>query len=114
MKRYTILVLAGLIAGSSVAYAETIRGMINTIDAARDMVGITRSDAAGTQPQEVNVKVTRDTKTKNVATLKDLQVGQEVKVDAKEDKAGGVWVAKTVEVTTPDAMSAPATAPTAG
>ena len=99
MKRYIYLLLFGFLLTQSVVYAETIRGMITNLDPATNTLLIRRTDTSSTTSQDINVKVKTDTKTTNVASLKELQVGHEVKIDAKEDKASGVFEAKSIEVT---------------
>ncbi len=99
MKRYIYPLFFGLLLMQPAAYAETIRGMITNLDPANNIVIVRRADASNSVPQDVNVRVKTDTKTKNVASLKELQVGHEVKIDAKEDKASGVYEAKFIEVT---------------
>src|SRR5262245_45890117 len=95
MKRSVYGFLVGLLLVPAVARAEMIQGMITAIDPANDTLGVRKSGSS----QQLNIKVKSDTKTKNVASLKELQVGQQVKIDAKEDKSAGVWEAKSVEVT---------------
>ena len=100
MKRYLRLSLAGALCLPAAAYAEMIQGSITHVDSANDMLSIRQASAPAGSPQEINVRVKSDTKTKNVASLHELQVGQEVKIDAQENKAGGgLLEAKTIEVT---------------
>jgi hypothetical protein len=49
-------------------------------------------------PQELQLRVVRDAKLKNITSLKDLQDGNQVKVDVKQNKDLGVWEAKSVEL----------------
>ena len=109
VKRYLRLSLAGALCLPAAAYAEMIQGMITHVDTANDMLSIRQTSAPAGSPQEVNVRVKSDTKTTNVASLHELQVGQEVKIDAQGNtSAGGVLEAKTIEVTggTPVAATA--------
>src|SRR5437879_6166125 len=99
MKRFIYLSLFVFFLAQSAAYAETIRGMITNLDPTNNMLIVRRTDASSSTSQDINVKVQTDTKTKNVASLKELQVGHEVKIDAKENKASGVFEAKSIEVT---------------
>ncbi|MBI2095242.1 MAG: hypothetical protein HYT89_03645 [Candidatus Omnitrophica bacterium] len=110
MRRYIYLSLLAFCLAQSVAYAEMIRGVIVNLDPAHDTLSVKRTDASKDKPQQLDVKVKSDTQTKNVASLKELQVGHEVKIDAKEDKTSGVYEAKSVEVTSAQSAQAPSSA----
>ena len=97
-KRYIYSLFLAFLFAQPNAYAETIRGMITDLDAAHDILIVRRTDPSKEMEQQLNIKVKSDTKTKNVASLKELQVGHEVKMDVKEDKMTGIYEAKSIEV----------------
>lgn len=94
--RTAFVIASGLFFWSWVC-AEAIQGTITSMDVSKNKLNVTRTDIVKS-PQVVNVVVKDETQTKNVASLKELQVGQEVKIDAAEDKASGVWEARSIEV----------------
>jgi hypothetical protein len=98
MKRCIYLLLFGFFAAQTVGYAEMIQGMIVTLDSANNMLIVRRTDTPKDGVQQITVKVKSDTKTQNVASLNELKMGQEVKIDAKESNPG-VYEAESVEVT---------------
>ena len=99
MKRSIYLLIAGFVLSQSAAYAEVIQGMIINVDPASDMISVRQAVPSKHTPQQLEIKVKNDTKTKNVASLKELRVGQEVRVDAKENKQTNLFEAKSIEVT---------------
>lgn len=101
--RTTIGLLAlGLFLLQAFASAEVIQGSVQRIDAANDTLYIRRFDADidknGKLPREFELKVGREAKLKNIASLQDLENGSPVKVDVKQNKNLGVWEAKSVEL----------------
>lgn len=99
MKRYIYLLAFGFLFSQSAVYAETIRGMITNLDSTNNVLSIRRTDNSKTTAEQLAIQVKSDTQTKNVASLKELQVGHEVKIDAKENKTSGLFEAKSIEVT---------------
>ena len=108
MKRYIYLLVFGFLFTQTAVYAETIRGMIINLDQANNILSVRRTDNSKNTPEQVAVQVKSDTETKNVASLKELQVGHEVKIEAKENKTSGLLEAKSIEVT--NGQTAPAQA----
>ncbi len=94
------LALLGSIAFASAASAEMVHGSVQKLDAANNMLTIRRIETDKNQnlPQEMQLKVQRDSKLKNIASLQDLQNGNQVKVDVKQNKDLGIWEAKSVEL----------------
>ena len=103
MKRTVYLMIGGLLLASGAAYAEMIQGTVASVDPSNHQICI--------QPSDVTkglkfVQFKNDTRTMNVASPQDLQVGQEVKVDAKKG-SNNQLEAKSIEVTaTPLAQAA--------
>ena len=108
MKRMFIAVIAGvgMLLLQTYAYADRIEGTIKNIDSTNRMLTIERSDAKADQAKEIQVKVTDDAKFKNFNTLGELQNGQAVKLDARENKDLGSWDAKSVELKEAEAEKA--------
>ena len=98
MKKHFYLML-GMILSASVASAEMIQGTIAFVDPTSHMISVRRFDKARSGPAQFLVKIKDDTKTRNVASASELQVGQEVKVDARQNRTEKILEADTIEVT---------------
>ena len=93
MKRSVCMWIAGLVLASNAAYAEMIQGTIASVDASNSRFSVESADKG---VQMVEFKDT--TKTKNLLSPQNLQVGQEVKVNATK-KSDDVLEAKSIELT---------------
>ena len=95
MKRSIYLLIGGLALASNAAYAEMIQGTIASVDPSRSQFSIQPMDTSK-DVQHVEFKDT--TRTKNLLSPQNLQVGQEVKVDVKK-RSGDLLEAKSIELT---------------
>ena len=100
MKRMllTVIVGVGLLLPQTTVYADSIEGMIKNVDSTSRTLTIERSNAKAGEAREIQVKIPEDAKFKNFNTFGELQNGQEVKLDARENKDLGSWDAKSVEL----------------
>ncbi len=97
MKRYIYGLLGSFFLFSSVAYAEMIRGSITFVDTTNNRISIQPADPG--KSSQLLIKMRSDTRTRNVSSIGDLKVGQEVKVDAKQNRQENILEAKSIEVT---------------
>lgn len=102
MKKALPIVFASLFLMSAPSYADWMQGVVKGIDG--QSLTIDRTDAAenDAKPRELKVKILENAKLKNISALGDLQNGQEVKVDARENKEQGFWDANYVELINSD------------
>ena len=103
MKKTTIVTLAlGLLAFQTIASAEVIYGYVQKVDPASNTIMIDRLDTAKNKnqnlPEQLQLKVSRDAKLKNIAAITDLKKDNAVKVDAKQNADLGIWEANSVEL----------------
>ena len=97
MKRYFYPIVAGLLLTASAAQAEMIQGAITFVDSTNNMISIRPVDPESAQ---LIIKIKADTKTRgNINSVGELQAGQEVKVDAHQNKAENILEANSIEVT---------------
>jgi hypothetical protein len=107
MKR-VLFFIVGLIASvfllQTPSYAAWMQGKIKNVDNNSRMITIDSADAqkAGASSSEIQVKVLENAKFKNISSLNDLKSGQEVKVDARNNKEQGFWDANYIEVLAKD------------
>lgn len=82
------------------AFAETIKGAITKVDVAASDIYIHRTEINKNKdlPQDLQLKVGREAKLKNITSLADLKNGNEVNVKVKENKNLGIWEARSVEL----------------
>jgi hypothetical protein len=98
MKKILPIVFAGLFLMQAPSYADWMKGVVKGVEG-KD-VTISRTDASDndSKPRELKVKILENAKLKNISSLGDLKSGQEVKVDARENKEQGFWDANYVEL----------------
>jgi hypothetical protein len=102
MKKILPIVFAGLFLMAAPSYADWMQGVVKGVegqDLTIDRTDATENDA---KPRELKVKILDNAKLKNISALEDLQNGQEVKVDARENKEQGFWDANYVELINSD------------
>ena len=86
-KKYLFMMLLGLVAIPSLAYAEMISGTITSIDMTGNKITLLRSDTQ----DSVTVKV------RDAGGLANLQTGSTVSLDANRKLFGG-WEAKSLDL----------------
>ena len=99
MKKVLALALLTLmVVASGVAYAETVKGEVTSVDLAGKVITITKAAEAGAAAETAKVSVS-DTTTYSgeVTALAELVEGDKVTVEADKDAAGN-WTAKSVDV----------------
>ena len=100
-RRWNILGILGCLTliFSMNAHAETFRGEIKNLNAdANSFVLIKTEQETGKKavPQELNVQVSPKAKFAGVASLQELRAGDEIKVNAKQNKKTGQWEARSL------------------
>ena len=101
MKKCLYFFVGGLLLASS-AHAEMIQGTIAFVDATNQMISVRPFDTSKYGPTQLLVKLKEDTKTRNVDSTDELTEGQEVRVDAHQNRAQNVLEARSIEVTGPE------------
>jgi hypothetical protein len=98
MKRIVTSLFVALVLFQASAYAETVTGTVKNVSAADMKLTIARNDDNNDLPQNLDLVVQTDAHLKNIVSLKDLQAGNEVKVNVKQNKDARIWEAKSVEL----------------
>jgi hypothetical protein len=101
MKKALPIIFAGLFLVQAPVYADWMQGIVQGIEG--KTVTIDRTDDAGndSDPRQLKVKVLDNAKLKNISAVEELQNGQEIKVDARNNKEQGFWDANYVELVNP-------------
>lgn len=96
-KAFVLALVALMLTASGVAYAETVKGEVASVDLEGKVIGVTTTDAAGAATTS-NVSVS-DTTTYSgeVTALAELVEGDQVTIEATAD-AEGKWTATSVDV----------------
>lgn len=99
MKKLSMSLLAvALIAGLQAwAFAAEVRGTVASVDGAAGQLVVQVTDAAGAVDEKA-ISVDAATQFTGVASVEELEAGDEVAVMAEEDAAAGGWKATSVEV----------------
>jgi hypothetical protein len=98
MKKTLPLIVASLFLMQTASYADWMQGIVKKVEG-KDIT-INRTDATqnDSNPRELKVKILDNAKLKNISSLNDLKSGEEVKVDARNNKEQGFWDANYVEL----------------
>jgi hypothetical protein len=99
MKKITLpLIFAGLFLVQAPSYADWMQGVVQGLEG--KTVTINRTDDSGndSDPRQLKVKILDNAKLKNISAVEDLKNGQEIKVDARNNKEQGFWDANYVEL----------------
>jgi len=104
MKKALPIVFASLFLVQAPSYADWMKGVVKSVDSAGKTVTIDRTDASenDSKPRELKVKIVDNAKMKNISSIDELQNGQEVKVDARDNKEQGFWDANYIELINAD------------
>jgi hypothetical protein len=107
MKKALPLIIASLFLAQAPSYADWMKGVVQSIDG--KTVTINRSDATenDSNPRQLKVKILENAKLKNISSVSDLKNGQEIKVDARNNKEQGFWDANYVELINSDKNEKP-------
>ncbi len=98
MKRFIFLSLFGILMAQS-AYAETVQGVIVNMNPVTDTLSIKRTDISPNAAiQELYVKVSNDTLTKNFTSLDQLKIDHKVKMDVTQGDAPVLMDAQSIEI----------------
>lgn len=112
MKKLYTMAVIGLLALQGSAFAETFKANVVSIDPVQNRLTVSPIEKTDKLPASIDLAVKEDAKFKGgAATLADVNPGDEVKVNAKEEE-NGAWLAKSVEVTAASAGTAAAQANT--
>ncbi len=106
MKKALPLIFAGLFLVQAPVYADWMQGIVQGIEG--KTVTIDRTDASenDNNPRQLKVKVLDNAKLKNISAVEELQSGQEIKVDARNNKEQGFWDANYIELVNPQGQAA--------
>ena len=98
---FAALLVSLMVTGSLTVYADIFKGEIKGINADSGLVIILPKDpATGTIGiDQLQVQTSSKTKLENFASLNELRLGDELKVDGKQDKKSGICNAKSLSVT---------------
>jgi hypothetical protein len=98
MKKTLPLIIASLFVMQTASYADWMQGVVQKVEG-KDIT-INRTDATenDSNPRELKVKILDNAKLKNISAISDLKNGEEVKVDARNNKEQGFWDANYVEL----------------
>jgi Cu/Ag efflux protein CusF len=89
-----------IIFAASASNAETVEGVVDKVDTENNKLTISRTDDENKDlPKEIDVTVTRDADLEGIVSLDDLEEGNQVKVEVKENKDLRVWEADKIELT---------------
>jgi hypothetical protein len=112
MRKTLPLLVASLFLLQTPSYAAWMSGVVKTVEDRIVTVERANSELQEAYPKELRVKILDNAKLKNIASLNDLQAGNEVKLDARANKEQGVWDANYIELIDSDKNPEAATAPT--
>lgn len=107
MKKMSILALsaAGMMLMSGAAFAEMISGKITSIDPTEKSFKLQRLDSASGKTQELEIKVEDQTRYDGIQSLVDLQVGDEIQVEADQNILTRAWKARSIASASADAAA---------
>jgi len=102
MNKTLPIIFMSLFLMQTTSYADWMKGVVKDVQG--KTVTLDRTDAAGndSDPRELKIKILENAKLKNISSLGDLKNGQEVKVDARNNKEQGFWDANYIELTNAD------------
>ncbi|HTL48032.1 MAG TPA: DUF5666 domain-containing protein [Verrucomicrobiae bacterium] len=100
MKKTKLLLMLGIVTlvYSGTAYSEVIEGKLTQVNQNENILSLSRISPKTKAEETVNMFVTNDTKYKGGAkSLADLEVGNDVRVEANQNNEGKDWRATEVE-----------------
>lgn len=107
MKKILYLTIVSVFMLQAPAHAAWVSATIKQADPQNGILIVERNGAEIQEayPKELEVKILSNAKLKNIASLEDLQAGQEVKLDVRANKEQGTWDSNYVELIDADADS---------
>ena len=102
-----LVLLVGFFMLQGTADAKLVSGKVDSVDVAAKTITISSTDSATGAESKNTVSISDSATYTGVASLDQVQVGDEVWVEAEEDAATGTWKTNAVDVTpaTPAAAS---------
>jgi hypothetical protein len=106
MRKTLPIVVASLFLLQTPVHAAWMSGVVKSVE--DRIITIERANAQIQEayPKELKVKILDNAKLKNMASLNDLQPGNEIKLDARANKEQGNWDANYVELIDSDKNAA--------
>ncbi|MBI4372536.1 MAG: hypothetical protein HY585_02265 [Candidatus Omnitrophica bacterium] len=98
------LVIIGMLVFEPGASAETIQGVVIHVDSVLNYLLLARTDLMMTTAEELKIIIPPDTELRGIASLADLEVGDEIRVDAFKE-SGRTYEANTIEEIEPETSS---------
>src|SRR5687768_380853 len=92
---------AACMAAGGDAYAETIIGKVAEVNANSNFIRVDRTTDAG-EPESIRLAVAPDTELRGINSLAEIEVGEEITVDADQNFLTRRWSANAIELGTDD------------
>ncbi|MCR4337211.1 MAG: hypothetical protein NUV91_05345 [Candidatus Omnitrophica bacterium] len=99
MKKIISLTILSFFILQTAVYAEWVYGIVRKVDVKNSILTIQQieEEKEDNFPNQIKLKVVRDAIFRNIPTLDELEVGNEVKVNVRENQNLGIWEATEVE-----------------
>jgi len=91
------LLVTGLLLLPQAAYAMLIQGTVTQLNLDASAITLSRTDPQTQVTEELDITVLPEAEFKGISSLAELEVGDEIRVEASENEATGQLEASTVE-----------------